>query len=171
MTQYDTLPTITDPTVLTAVQMNYFKTNLDYLKNPRQAGDVYFGQQTATITISSLTFIDVASGLNLSLHTSGEPVLFTAMTNLRVNTAARVAYLDVNVDGTRLGDATLGLWNFDRHTSGSSLNGGVNPEYHMLQRLITGLSAGLHTFKLQAAISAAGNFDLSNAITVWARPL
>jgi hypothetical protein len=171
MTQYDTLPAITSSTVLTAVQMNYFKTNLDYLKNPRQAGDTYFGQVLTTINVTSLTYIDASASLNLSFHTSGEPVLYTLMTNLRVNTAARVGYLDVNVDGTRLGDATLGLWNIDRHTTGSSLNGGINPEFYLMQRLIPGLSAGLHTFKLQVAISAAGNFDLINGITVWGRPL
>jgi hypothetical protein len=172
MTQYDTLPTINSNTVLTPTEMNTFSSNLDYLKSPRQVGDVYLGGHAALISFTSTSYIDLHSDLNLSFHTSGEPVLVTWMVNMYIPTtpAAGLIYLDLNIDGARIGDATLGLWNFKRRGSSSLLNGGVNLTFNLCHRMLTNLSAGLHTIKPQAALSAAGTASFID-VYFWARPL
>lgn len=172
MTQYDTLPTITSPTILTAADMNKFKTNLDYLKNPRQVGDKYLGYHAAALSITNTTFASAHSDYELSFHTSGEPVLAVWLGNMYIATtpAAGSIYLDFEVDGSRIGDATVGSWLYTRRGSSSALNGSVNPSFVMLQKMLT-LASGLHTIKFMVALSAAGTGTITADSTMWARPL
>lgn len=166
---YTTLPTITSPTVLTAAQMNAFKTDLDYLKNPREVG-TFIGMHSGNIVFNTTSFAYAGNGLDLSFDTSGEPILYNLISGLIVGTLLRTLYIDIEVDGARIGDTTQGLWNYEVYTNTSLLNGGVNPRYTSMQRMLF-LGAGSHTIKPMAKMSGAGSGNFSLLQISWARQL
>lgn len=168
MTSYATLPTLTLSSVLSAADANKFKDNLDYLRNPRQVGDTNFKTDDVTVahTVTSTTFAYLTSNLDLSFQSSGEPILYYGWLFGRVVTASRSLYLDLEVDGSRIGDTNVGLWEYETYTNAA----GAIRRPMVLQRLLT-LSAGAHTIKIMYKMSAAGSADFFFQRWNWARPL
>ncbi len=92
---------------------------------------------TADLRIpNSSTFVDIDSNFNLTITTTGGDVLV----HFHGVVTAHDFKIDVDIDGTRQGDADHGL----RYGGGGADNESVS-----FTRLVQNLSAGSHTFKLQ----------------------
>jgi hypothetical protein len=125
--------------LVTAALLNaHLRDNLDFLKTPPTAS--YILNESADYTTTSTSFVSVDNTkLSLAITTAGGDVLvgfsgvITGSTNLN-------AFFDVEVDGVRIaGDDGLIV-------NGAASGGRYTVTFF---RLITGLSAGVHTFKLQ----------------------
>lgn len=142
---WTTPKTWTDGSVLTAAELNeQVRDNLNYLF--AKPSDIYNVDEAANYTTTSTTFVDVdATDLALTITTGGGDVAVWFSGTVTKNATNNVLTMDVDVDGSRFagddgiiysyGDATIGMSFFV---------------------VITGLSAGSHTFKLQWKI-AGGN--------------
>lgn len=139
--------------LVTAADLNaQVRDNLNYLFNGRPKFSI-LRDNNANYTTTSLTFVDV-DGTNLkgTLALSGGAVLLgfnCAMVGLNIR-----GYFDFAVDGTRVGTAgTNGLM---RQTEGNGGgDGGVS-----LVALVTGLSAGSHTFTIQWRAHISGTLTM-----------
>lgn len=122
---------------LTSVDLNtYIRDNQNYLKDRVDGvADQYAGSGHTT---TSTSYVDVdATNMAFTLTTTGKDVLVTC-TLVTSHTINRYSYFQLDVDGT----AQYALA-YSRHGTGS--------EYQNLScsQIISGLSAGSHTFKLQ----------------------
>ncbi len=136
MTWNNPLPTLADGGTPTAVQLNQFLENLNWLHAPPKAAFEYTG--TADLTTTSLTWGTISSNFATTIVTTGERVLawFSAtLDNLDI---------DISLDGTRLCSSG---------TAGSaSLRGDALAAFAMgynLPVLYDVLPAGTHTFAVQ----------------------
>jgi len=129
--------------VVTNAWVDMVASNLEYLLSPN-AGDVLF-DNTADYTTTSTSFVDVdATNLKHTITTNEGPVLVTFACSASGSAAESVGF-DFDVDGTRVGAAfTFGIARFIAQT---------NVRIVGFSKLITGLSAGSHTFKLQWRVS------------------
>lgn len=135
---------------LTSSDLNtQLRDNMEALKLPPTAH--YDPQETADYTTTSTAFVDVDS-TNLSLTiTLGDvddsDVMIGFHATVNSNTDSRV-YFDIDVDGTRLGNPD-GIIFVQRNDTADAFD-------HMVSfvRLVTGLSAGSHTFTLQWKVSS-----------------
>ena len=127
--------------VLTATDLNtHLRDNLDALKAPPTAHNEL--DESSNYTTTSVTFVDIdATNLSLTIETTGGDVLVGFVGSVMHSTSGAVVLLDLDVDGSRLADddGFLGV-----RPTNSSTSGNVSFVY-----LVTGLSAGSHTFKLQ----------------------
>ncbi|MCY4020247.1 MAG: hypothetical protein OXG39_12645 [Chloroflexi bacterium] len=150
--------------LITADDMNAIGENLASLRGVSTAESY---TTTADISISSNIpeFIDIDSdNLNLSLTTSGGDVLVHFDGTLNVGDAQFV-YLDVEVDGTRLGGANGILSHQMVRVSGVAYADNIVS----FTRLIQNLSAGSHTFKFQWKSSF--RFSMRAGAHYWVREL
>lgn len=156
----------TDPTawdvgdVLTKDRLNQeVRDNLIALKDPPSAN--FEGDGTANYSTTSTTFVDVDDpDFVLTITTNGGDVLVHFHGNVYNTGANGVSQLDVEVDGTRIG-----------YASGMMYAQEGNSESTTFTRLITGLSAGSHTFKLQWKVLAGTGVltGLNYSPQFWAR--
>lgn len=112
------------------------------LKDPPSQN--YEPNEASNYTSASGNYSDVDTDFNFSLTTTGGDVIVSFIGNLTISAGAanRSGYLDVSVDGTRIINNTgAGSGQYP------SVAGAVRPV--LFTRLITGLSAGVHTFNLQ----------------------
>ncbi len=131
---------------LTSLDLNtHLRDNLEALKDP--PGASYTLNESVNYYTTSTTFVDVdASKLALTITTGGGDVMVhfhgvVAASSGRVN-------FDLDVDGTRVaGDD--GITRLDTITAPVSFT-----------RLISGLAAGSHTFRLQWRVSSGANATL-----------
>ena len=125
----------------TAALMNqHLRDNLDWLKNPPQ------GVYTAptTIVVTSTTLIDIFSPI--SITSAGGAFLVGMQASMACSAAGIVATLDVHVDGVSQGGANgIALY------TGTGAGTGFNASFVFY---VSPKTAGLHTFKLRAAVSA-----------------
>ena len=122
--------------LVTAEDMNAVGENLGVLERLRSTVAVYTTTEDISAPNSNSTFEDVDSeNLNLTLNTAGGDVLIHFHGRFNLGTIT----IDVEVDGTRQGDATNGIIKTFSHTL----------QHVSFTRLIQNLSAGSHTFKLQ----------------------
>jgi hypothetical protein len=130
--------------LVTAALLNtHLRDNLEFLKTPPTAS--YVLNESSDYTTTSTSFVNVDNTkLALTITSAGGDVLvgfcgvIAASTNLN-------AFFDVEVDGVRLaGDDGLVV-------NGAASGGRYTVTFF---RLITGLAAGSHTFKLQWKTSA-----------------
>ncbi len=132
--------------------MNAVGENLVELGRVRNA--VAAHTTTADIAIAnSRTFVDIHSNLNLTITTAGGDVM-VHFHGVVVNKQFRI---DVEVDGTRLGQDEYGL-----------RRGDVNHELVSFTHLVQNLSAGSHTFKLQGRNHAT---TLRSHAQFWVREI
>jgi len=126
--------------LVTANLLNtHLRDNLNALKNPPSAH--YELNQGSDYTTTSGSFVDVdATNLALTITPSGGDVLVHFHGAVE-NSGGSAIYFDVAVDGTRIG----GDDGIARVRASASLDM-VEVSF---TRLITGLSAAAHTFKLQ----------------------
>ena len=120
--------------LVAASDLNAIGENLAALDSIRETVAVY--TTTGDLAIPSRTsFTDVDSNLNLTLNTTGGNVMIHF--HGKVNSGGM--HLDVEVDGSRIGDSDDGIW----RSHGDDL-------FVCFTRLVQDLSAGSHRFKLQS---------------------
>lgn len=144
------LPNLGDTEVLGYDRMQQFWQAVKDLADPPSA--IYDRPSTdPTLTTSSASFglIDGTAGkYNLTITTRGNPVLVHFEATLIHNTAAAYGYLDLEVDGVlTVGVGTIGLSIFNYVNTAAYWAAQIN-------RMVTGLSAGSHTFKMYWRTSA-----------------
>lgn len=136
-----------DGNKLSALELNeQLRDNLNYLFAKPSAS--YILDEAANYTTTSNSWVDIDStNLALSITTGGGDVLvwFNGLVVPYNASTARVG-LDIDVDGSRIaGDH--GIVSKNTYASGAYFVPSVSPL--TIVRLVTGLSAGSHTFKLQ----------------------
>jgi hypothetical protein len=127
--------------LVTAGDLNtHLRDNLNALKTPPSAH--YELDESSDYTTTSTSFTDVdATKLALTITTTGGDV-FVHFHGVVTNSAVEQTYLNVDVDGSPVaGDGGI---TFQRGTDTESLS---------FTRLISGLEAGEHTFKLRWKVS------------------
>ena len=129
--------------------------NLLVLKDP--PSDNYEVDEGSDYTTTSTSFVDVdATNLALTITTQGGDVMVHFHGGM-VRAAASGVYIsfDVDLDGARIGgdDGITGVTQYD--------------DYHNVTftRLITGLAAGEHTFKLQWKVHTSTGYLYAGAGT------
>jgi hypothetical protein len=134
---------------LVATDLNtHLRDNLNELKDPPTAH--YELNESADYSTTSTTFVNVdGTKLSLTITTSGGDVMVAFHGYVRPGNNGDQLYLDVEMDGARIGGDD-GIIAAMRAASGST------PTRIPMSfvRLITGLAAGSHTFKLQWKVSA-----------------
>ena len=140
---WTTPKTWADDELVTANVMNtHIRDNLNALKTP--PSDHYELNEASDYTTTSTSWVDVDStNLALTITTSGGDVVVQFHGNFFIGSAAYML-LDIDVDGSRIGGDD-GIF---RYTNGSYY------QTVSCTRLITGLSAGEHTFTLQWKVSS-----------------
>lgn len=125
----------------------HLRDNMEALKDP-PSGNVVLDELTDYSTTSTI-FVDIDSSvLSITLDTNGGDVIVHFHGITRGSSGNSFMYLDVTVDGVRVGGD-------DGITGTSSLTWNTVS----FTRLITGLSAGSHTFTLQWKL-ASGDHTL-----------
>jgi len=128
---------------LTASDMNlHIRDNLLVLRDP--PGADYICDETAYYSTTSTSFVDVdAVNLALTIVTTGGDVLVGFAALVLVGSGGIYLAFDVDVDGTpHAGDGGIIM---------STINGLGDVSF---TRMVTGLDAGTHTFKLRWRINA-----------------
>jgi hypothetical protein len=141
---WTTPKTWADQELVTADLLNtHLRDNLEALKEPPSGN--YECDETSEYTTTSTSFVDVdATNLVMTLATGGGNVMVHFHGNLQHSGSSGRIYLDVEVDGTRVAGDDGIVW------------GAGDAIFDLtFTRLITGLSAGDHIFKLQWKTSAA----------------
>ena len=116
--------------------------NVDYLLN--RPGATQLVNEGSDYTTSSTTFADVdATDLSKTITTAGGDVLVLFVSSIGMSTTGCRAYLDIMVDGALVGG--------DDGLTVVGYGGDAREERHnvVVAYLVTGLSAGSHTFKIQ----------------------
>jgi hypothetical protein len=128
---------------LTSSDLNtHLRDNLEILKDPA-SGD-YTLNEVSDYTTTSTTFVDVdATNLSATLTTNGGDV-FVFFAPLVALGSSQIVFFDLDVDGTRLGgnDGIV-----------ATVPTGVGVAVPIIA-MVTGLTAGSHTIKLQWKVSA-----------------
>ncbi len=138
--------------LVSAGEMNAVSENLAELDRVRKAVAAHTTKADLSIPHSG-TFVDINSNFNLTITTAGGDVLV----HFHGVVANRGLKIDIEVDGTRQGDADHGL-----------RFGGVDNEMMSFTHLIQNLSAGSHTFKLQGRNSTT---TLRRHAQFWVREI
>jgi hypothetical protein len=135
---WTTPPSFTSGQVITATDLNtYLRDNTSYLlSRPKNAVK---RDNNANYTTTSASFVDIdGTNLSITLSVSGSAVLLAFSGT--VNSSSNQPAFDFTVDGTRVG------------TGGSdglmTMTGNIQSNATFIA-LVTGLSAGSHTFKVQ----------------------
>lgn len=122
-----------------AVSIGGATSQLQHVKVTRTAGD---------LTYTSATFADV-TGMSITLTTGARRCLVTVVATVKHTTNTYGVAFDIDIDGTRMGGAnTWGL--IKAQASGSGYESPLAFSF-----LTDALTAGSHTFKLQAATDGA----------------
>lgn len=127
--------------LVTATDMDAIRGNIEYLLSPNAGRTLYTG---GAYTTTSTSFVDVdgaGTALEVTITTHGGPVLVCLTGSVTNNASGSRTYVDIAVDGTRLGRAG-GLIEL-RHCANNAEMSAV------ISILVTGLAAGSHTFKPQ----------------------
>lgn len=135
--------------LVTASNLNtHLKGNLNALKNPPT--DEYVCDESNYYTTTSTSFVNVdGTNLSLTITTTGGDVMVGFNASF-YNNASTAIHLDVDVDGAReAGDD--GIVHINEPAAPFWIPGSF-------VRLITGLSAGSHTFKLQWKVSGGTGY-------------
>ena len=131
--------------LVTADNLNQqLRDNLEFLKSPPTASVVLDQSSDYNTTATSFVNID-SSVLSLSLTTAGGALLI-GFHGVISPTGTHSVYLDITVDGVRVGGDD-GLLSVTRATTGTT------PSVSFV-RLVTGITAGAHTVRLQWKVSA-----------------
>lgn len=136
---------VTNELITSTIMNAHWRDQLNALKTPASG----YGKidEAADYTCSSTSFADVdATNMSMTMSTSGGLVFvwFLVTTFYSSGTGNYAAYFDISVDGTRHGGDD-GLTATTGGDSGSTIPMGTA----FVGALISGLSAGSHTFKLQ----------------------
>ncbi len=130
-----------DNDLVAAADLNeQLRDNQEFLKDPPT--DIYDANEASDYTTTSTSFTDVdGTNFSLSLDTEGGDVLVWFSGNVRTNSAGQTIHLNVSVDGS---DNVA-----DDGIIGTPVTGAQPGLPTTFIRLIQGLAAGTHTFKLR----------------------
>lgn len=131
---YESLPAGNIGDQFTAELYNQIRDNLDFLRTAPQATYQWSGGSIGTTSTS----FDYIPGMDLSITTSGNPILI--MLNARIN--GTTVRLDLEVNGSQLSSDTDGL--------GAP---GANGEVSLIR--IVSLAAGTHTVKAMWKVTSS----------------
>lgn len=146
MPAWTTMNDLATGDLVTEADMDAIRGNIEYLLDPNQ--ERILRDNGGYYQTTSTSFVDVdATHLAATLVTHGGPVLVIVSASGTHSAAGGRLALDIAVDGTRLG-GNYGL----AEGAAPAANYRVNLSFAVL---VTGLSAGSHTFKLQWLTSAA----------------
>lgn len=145
MPSWTTMNDLATGDLVTEADMDAIRGNIEYLLDPNKAR--VLRNNSGNYTTTSTAFVDVdATNLAVTLTTNGGPVLVIASGAARNTSSSDATCFDAAVDGTRIGaDFDQGLVRVT----------GTNYGSMAFAALVTGLSAGSHTFKLQWRVTAA----------------
>jgi hypothetical protein len=147
--------------LLTAANLNtHLRDNLNALKAPPTAH--YECDEASDYTTTSTSFVDVdGTNLALAITTGGGDVLVHFHAAVMHGGSGRI-FFDVTVDGDRVAgdDGIIGGYVVNSSS-------GYPTAYMTFTRLITGVSAGEHTFKVQWKTSGATARLFAGAGTSW----
>ncbi len=125
----------------TAALMNqHLRDNLDWLKTPPQG--IY--TVPTSIAITSTSMVDIMSPITIT--SAGGAFLVGMQAGMSCSAAAVIATFDLQVDGVSQGGGT-GIAFFN----GTGTGTGFNPSFVFY---VSPKTAGSHTFKLRASVSA-----------------
>lgn len=131
----------------------HIRDNLNALKTPASA--IYNGVEGTDLNLTSTTWADMDATEGKFQHTittNGGDIM-VGFSGSFVGNANLIIYLDVAIDGVAWGVTTLGaaegLQGVLVSNTATVVEGSVN-----LFRIIAGISAGAHTFKMRYKISA-----------------
>ena len=148
-----TAPATWTATLVTVAQFNeQIRDNMLALKSP--PSDNYESNEGADYTSTSTAYADVdTTDFTLSITTTGGDVVvgFHGLVNLG-SAAANSVHFDVTMDGTQIGGD-------DGITADVFINtsGATDTKSMSFTRLVTGVSAGAHTFVLRWKSSTGGS--------------
>jgi len=142
---YTVLPTVSPgDTIASATWGNIVKANIEAIKAPPT--DHYTVNEASDYTTTSASFTDIdATDLALTITTTGGDVMIGFHGGFDCSAGANV-YVDVDLDGTRIGG--------DDGIHAAAVNATDFYGRISFVWLVTSLSAGSHTFKLQWKTSA-----------------
>jgi hypothetical protein len=139
--------------LVTAALMNeHIRDNLEFLKGP--PSNQYIGNLGADWSTTSTTYALMDNtNLNLSITTVGGDVLIV-FAAVSLNSGG-ITFYDVEVDGVRTGgdDGLMGCASTNIRTNATVI------------KLLTGLAAGAHTFKMMHKVSAGTGSTFAGAGT------
>lgn len=146
--------------LVTEAHMDAIRGNIEYLLAPNHERQQRTGAGDYTTT--STTFVDIdATNLACTITTYGGPVLVVVTGSAYHSAANGYCNFDIDVDGNREGGVVRGL-----HSVQDTVGGALVPV--AFPHLVTGLSAGSHTFKLQWC-TLAGTLTLLNTASYVAQ--
>lgn len=131
------LPTFTNSVATPAADLNKLLENMEWMHAPPADEYEYSGSD---LTTTSTSWASIGANWERTITTSGGHVLIILRLQIRF------LYIDIDVDGTRLGHATTGLATF----------AGSFQHQVYIPRPIFNLAAGSHTFKAMWARNTAG---------------
>lgn len=151
---YSVLPSVSPgDTIASATWGNIVKADIEYLLG-RPKGST-FRDNNGNYTTTSTSFVDVdATNLKQTITISGSTVLVGFSGSIITTDVGNVGHVcfDIDVDGTRAGtggtDGVMMIYD-DGNAS--------RPANASFTVLITGLTAGSHTFKLQWRVNNSAN--------------
>ena len=153
MPSWTTMNDLSTGDLVTEADMDAIRGNIEYLLDPNPQR--LLRDNGGNYSTTSTAFVDV-DGTNLAatITTHGGPVLVLA-SGVYYGSASIVISLDIAVDGTRLGSSFAeGLYRKAVSTGADAFT---------LAALVTGLSAGAHTFKLQWKVNTGTGYLQSAA--------
>ncbi|MGQ9907850.1 MAG: hypothetical protein ACUVS2_03340 [Candidatus Flexifilum sp.] len=133
--------------IVTAAQLNtHLRDNLLFLKTRTETPfNAVSRVIAANLSTTSTVFVDVNAGLYATLTTSGAPALITLSGTWKNSTAGAEIYMDIMIDGLRIGDPTYGIFMMQSH----------GDRYQSFSwSTIRPLGAAVHAFMPQWRVSA-----------------
>ena len=131
----------------------HLRDNMEALKEPPSAD--YVLDESADYSTTSTSFVNVdGTNLSLTIETNGGAVMIGFYGTFKPGSNSNIGYFDVEMDGGRIGGDD-GLIACERAATG----GTPNKLAVSFVRLVTGVSAGMHTFNLQWKVNG-GTGDL-----------
>lgn len=146
MPTWTTMNDLATDDLVTEADMDAIRGNIEYLLDPNKA--VVLRNNGGVYSTTSTSFVDVdGTNVKVTLTTNGGPVLILASGAYNGSTGAILGF-DIDVDGARVGNG---------YTYGLLYVYADSNEYRLMSLpvLVTGLSAGSHTFKLQWKVNTA----------------
>lgn len=168
-----TVAAFTDSEVVTAARLNQMADNLEYLRNSNEYA--FFDGDGPEMTTTSATFVSMGADFEQAAFAcTGRPVLVLLQASVRVTGAAsEIGNFDIEVDGSRIGHSTEGIVSVGRETNAGTVVT-TPPYYASIGAIITGLSAGNHSFEMHWAVDAGGTLRVgygNAAIRFYVREL
>lgn len=136
-----TLTNLSTNDLVTEAHMDAIRGNIEYLLDPNKVTTEYNGGSGYSTT--STSFVDVdGTNVKVTLTTNGGPVLVIFSGSAYSSGGTYATYFDIDVDGTRLGNANTG--GLQEQQGAASVTFAFT-----VVAIIDGLTAGSHTFKLK----------------------